>query len=288
MAATTIGTTEAAVFIPEVWSAETLRAQEAALVVAPLVKRFDSLVKGRGDTVHIPKVSNLTANNKAMNTDVTLQAITETEATISINKWKEASFLIEDMVKVQSNYDLMAEYTNKAGYAIAQIVDTDLLALYSTFTNAAVGTYGTNISDATIVAAIQKLDEANAPIEDRCLIIKPKDKAAIMLLDKFVKADYLGQYANPTPVKRGPNNRFLWGDIYGVPVYYSTQVPTTAGTPTQTHGMLFHKEAMALAMQQAPRTQGNYWPKSLGWLVTVDSIYGVAGLRGDFGVEVKS
>jgi len=282
-----ITTTTAAVFIPELWSAETLRAQEAALVVAPLVKRYDSLVKGRGDTVHIPRVSNLTAQDKVANTDVTLQAITETEASISIDKWKETSFLVEDIVKVQSNYDLMAEYTSKAGYAIAQQIDTDLLALYTTFTNTAVGTYGTDMGDNEIVGAIQALDEANAPIEDRAMIIKPSQKAAIMKLDKFVRADYLGQYQNPTPVKRGPNNRYLWGEIYGVPVYYTTQIPVD-GVGPDTHNMLIHKEAFALALQLAPRTQGTYWQRSLGWLVTVDSIYGMSGLRGDFGVEIKS
>ena len=283
-----ITTTTAAVFIPEVWSVETLRAAEAALVVAPLVKRYDALVKSRGDTIHIPKISNLTANDKTANTEVTTQAISETEVTININKWKEASFEIEDIVKVQSNYDLMAEYTEKAGYAIAQAVDSDLLSLYTGFTNTDVGTYGTDISDATIVAAIQALDEANAPIEDRAMILKPSQKAAIMKLDKFVKADYLGQYQQPTPVVRGPNNRYLWGEIYGVPVYYTTQVPTTAGSPTQTHNILIHKEAWALALQQAPRTQASYWQKDLAWLVTVDVIYGVATLRGDFGVEIRS
>jgi N4-gp56 family major capsid protein len=282
-----ITTTTAAVFIPELWSMETLRAQEAALVVAPLVKRYDSLVKGRGDTVHIPEVSNLVANDKVANTDVTLQSVTESERTIAIDKWKEASFLVEDVVKVQSNYDLMAEYTSKAGYAIAQTIDSDLLALYSTFTNPAVGTYGTDITDPVLVAAIQALDEANAPMEDRAIVLKPSQKAALMKLDKFVKADYLGQYDNPTPVKRGPNNRYLWGEIYGVPVYYTTQVPVD-GVGPDTHNMAFHKEAMALALQLAPRTQGTYWQRSLGWLVTVDSIYGSAGLRLDHGVEIKS
>lgn len=283
-----ITVTTGANFIPEIWSMETQRAAEAALVMAPLVKRFDSLVKGRGDTIHVPHISNLTANDKAANTEVTTQTITESETTISINKWKETSFEVEDMVKVQSNYDLMSEYTNKAGYAIAGAVDTDLLALYAELTSTAVGAYGTPLSDATLVSAIQALDEANAPIEDRALVIKPSDKAAIMKLDKFVKADYLGQYNQATPVQRGPNNRYLWGEIYGTPVYYTTQVAQTAGTPVENHGMLFHKEAFALALQQAPRTQSNYWAKDLAWLVTVDVIYGCKVYRPTFGVEVKT
>lgn len=281
-------TTTGAVFIPEVWSMDTLRATEAALVMAPLVKRYDSLVKERGDTIHIPKISNLTTNSKVANTEVTTQTVTETEQTINISSWEETSFEIEDILKIQSQYDLRSEYTEKAGYAIAKKVDTDLLGLYSSLTTTDVGTYGSDITDATIVAAIQTLDEADVPMEDRYFVIKPSQKAALMKLDKFVKADYLGQYQSPTVVKKGPNSRYLWGDIYGVPTYYTNQVVTTAGTPTQTHNLLFHKEAFALALQQAPRTQASYWQKDLAWLVTVDVIFGKSVLRADFGVEVRS
>lgn len=283
-----VTTTTAAVFIPEIWSLETLRAAEKALVMAPLVKRYDSQVKGRGDTLHIPNISNLSANNKTQGSEVTTQAVTETETTISINSWKETSFEIEDIVKVQSAYDLRSEYTSKAGEAIARVVDTDLLSLYSSLTSTDVGTYGADITDATIVAAAQALDEVDAPIEDRYFVIKPSQKAAIMKLDKFVKADYLGQYDQSTPVVKGPNNRYLWGDIYGVPTYYTNQVTTTAGTPTQTHNLMFHKEAFALALQQMPRTQASYWQKDLAWLVTCDAIYGTNVLRSTFGVEVRS
>lgn len=283
-----ITTTTGAVFLPELWSIETLRAAEKALVMAPIVKRYDSLVKERGDTVHIPHISNLSANNKTQGSEVTTQAVTETETTISISNWKETSFEIEDIVKVQSAYDLRSEYTSKAGYAIAQAVDTGLLNLYSSLTSTPVGTYGVDMTDATIVAGIQTLDEADAPIEDRYMVIKPSQKAAIMKLDKFVKADYLGEYDQPTPVRRGPNNRYMWGEIYGIPVYYTNQVTTSAGTPTQTHNLIFHKEAFALALQQAPRTQASYWQKDLAWLVTVDVIYGLSALRADFGVECRS
>jgi hypothetical protein len=256
--------------------------------MAPLVKRYDSLVKQRGDTIHIPHISNLAANDKTQTSEVTLQTVTETETPIAISEWKEVSFEIEDIVKVQSQYDLRSEYTAKAGYAIAQAVDTDLLSLYASLTSTDVGTYGVDVTDPVIVAALQKLDEQDTPLEDRYFIIAPSQKAAIMKLDKFVKADFLGQYDQPTPVKRGPNSRYLWGDIYGVPTYYTNQVPVTAATPTQTHNILFHKEAFALAMQLSPRTQASYWQKDLSWLVTTDTIYGFSVLRSTFGVEVRS
>lgn len=281
-------TTTGNIFRPEVWSAEVLRATEAALVMAPMVKRFDSLVKGKGDTVNIPNLSNLSANSKSASTQVTLQSPTETNTQILISNHYEASFLVEDLLKVQSNYDLMGEYTSKAGYAIAAQIDSDLLGEYSNFTNTDVGTYGSDITDSVVLSAIEAIDLANAPLQDRAFVVYPTQKTALAKIDKFVKADYLGEYDRPTPVKVGPNSRFLWGDIYGVPVYYTTQVTSTAGTPTQYHNILFHKEALALAMQVAPRTQSAYVLEYLGNLVVVDTIYGFKTIRGDFGIEVRS
>lgn len=281
-------TTTGDVFRPEVWSPEILRATENALVMAGLVKRFDSLVSGKGDTINIPNLSNLSATDKSVSTQVTLQSPTETNTQILINQHKESSFLVEDLLKVQSNYDLMAEYTSKAGEAIARTIDTALLTEYTNFTNTDVGTYGSDISDAVILAAMEAIDLANAPLEDRAMVIYPTQKTALARIDKFVKADYMGQYQNPTVVQKGVPSRYMWGDIYGVPVYYTKQVVTTAGTPTQIHNVLFHKEAVALALQQSPRTQSQYILEYLANLVVVDTIYGVKTIRTDFGIEIRS
>lgn len=285
--------TSGAVFIPEVWSPEILRATESALVMAPLVKRFDSLVTQKGDTIHIPNLSNLTATSKSANAQVALQAPTETDTTISINNHYESSFLVEDMLRIQSNYDLLSEYTSKAGYAIAQRVDTDLLGLYTGLTSTDVGTYGVDITDATILAGIETLELSDVPPEDRALVIDPTQKTALSKIDKFVRADYLGEYQSPKPAVTGhgvgtANMRYLWGDIYGVPTYWTNQVATTAGTPTQLHNLLFHKEAFALALQQAPRVQSDYILEYIGTLVVCDVIYGTATIRATFGVEIRS
>jgi hypothetical protein len=225
---------------------------------------------------------------KTANSDVQTQAVTETDTTITIDKWYEASFAIEDMAAVQSSYDLRSEYSEKAGYAIAKQVDSDIFALYTSLTTTDVGTYGVDIGDATIVSALLALNLEDMPMENRAIVIHPNQLAAIMKIDKFVKADYLGEYNQATPVKKGPNSRYMWGEIYGTPVYYTNNVTTTAGTPTQYHNLCFHKEAFALALQQAPRLQAAYWLPSLAWKVVVDVIYGVSILRTTGGVEMRS
>lgn len=229
-----------------------------------------------------------TARAKVQGSDVTDDNFTETQTQIQVNNWYYNSFIIEDIVSVQSIYDLRTEYSNKAGYSIAKQVDTSVMSQYSSWTNTAVGNYGTDIGDATIVAGYESLNLADMPLEDRALIVHPKQISAIMKLDKFVKADYQGEYQKPTPVKLGPNNRYLWGNIYGFPVYFTNNLPVTTGTPNQYHNLIFHKEAIALALQQAPRLQAAYWLTSLGWRVIVDTIYGVTALRLAGGTEVRS
>lgn len=108
-------TTTSAVFLPTIWANETVRATENALVAAGLVKRYDYLVKSRGQTIDIPNISNaFTARAKTANTDVTDDTVTETQTQITIDKWYYNSFIIEDIVSVQSQYDLRSEYSEKA------------------------------------------------------------------------------------------------------------------------------------------------------------------------------
>lgn len=283
-----ITTVTAAVFLPTIWAMDVLMATENALVAAGLVRRFDSQVKARGQALQIPNVSNISATAKSVNTPVSPTAPTETAVTININKWYYAAVEIEDMASVQASYDLRSLYSEKVGYGVAKQVDSDVLGLYTGFTNTDVGTYGVDIDDATIVEALLALNLQDVPMEDRAFIVSPYQIASIMKIDKFVRSDVLGQVQSASPVRTGPNNRYLWGEIYGTPVYYTNNVPVNAATPTQYHNVLIQKEAWGLAMQQAPRLQAQYLLADLAWLVVVDAIYGVQTIRPTFGVEVRS
>jgi len=282
-------TTTSASFIPEVWSQSTIVATESALVVAPKVKRFDAESAEYGDVIHVPNISNFdSARDKSANTNVTLDTITETSVDISIDQHKYVAFAIEDKLAKQSKYDLTSEYTSRAGYQIAKAVDTDLLALYTGFTNTDVGSYESDITDASILAGIQQLELQDVPMEDRCFIIHAGQMTALMAIDKFVKADFLGQYDLPTRVQDGPSSRSMFGTLYGIPVYYTNNVAISTGTTNYVHNVLIHKEAWALAMQLAPRVQMEYDLDMLADKVVTDIIYGVKTLRPEFGVEIRS
>jgi|ERR1035437_2243482 hypothetical protein len=283
-----ITTTTAAVFLPTIWSTEVLLAAENALVASNLVRRFDSQVKGRGQTLEIPTIANITATAKSANTDVVPTSNTEAAIILNINSWFYAAVKIEDLAEVQSNYDLRSLYAEKIGYAVAKQVDSDVLSNYTGLTTTDVGAYGTDVDDGTLLAADLTLNLNDVPREDRVFIVHPYQIRALLSIDKFVRAFDTGQVNSPSRIITGPNSRYLFGELYGTPVYYTNNIPTTAGTPTQYHNVLIHKEAWALAMQQTPRLQAQYLVASLAWLVVVDSIYGTTTIRATFGCEVRS
>ena len=213
------GKTEAGTFIPEIWSDEIIAAYQKNLKMVPLVKKLGMTGK-KGDKLHIPKPTRADASVKAENAAVNIIANTESEIQVDVNRHFEYSRLIEDIVEVQALNSLRQFYTEDAGYALATKIDTDLHAVATGFgdgtmtlsptatsyqTSAAFfnnnGTTAaftgqslpanTEFSDGFFRDMIQKLDDNNVPMEDRCLVIPPSARNSIMGIDRYVSYDFV-------------------------------------------------------------------------------------------------
>ena len=296
---------KAAVFIPEIWSDEVIAAYEQSLVLAPLVKKIAMQGK-KGDTVHIPKPTRGAAHAKAPNLAVKIQSDVETEVLITIDKHFEYSRMIEDITNVQALASLRQFYTGDAGYALGKQVDDDLFILSKKFgdgdgtsfttsgafyNDASTGT--TAYADNTIVPAdifadsflrdmVQKLDDADAPMDGRFMVIPPSMRNAIMGIDRYTSSDFV----NGQGVVSGKI-----GELYGIDIYVSTNCPTlqTAGQNAATGGgrtraaLLGHKDTMVFAEQQGIRSQTQYKQEFLATLYTADRLYGTQVLRPETG-----
>lgn len=280
-----IGATAASVFRPNIWSKEVLMFVKSNLVLLPLIKHYDADVKNGGQTLEIPNVSAISANLKAQNTVVTLNYNTETKTTITLNKHYESSFIVEDLVKVQSVYDLRSDYTQAAAYAIAEKIDGDIATDMTTTWKAAsqaYGTYGTAISDDLILSVNRYLSENKAPRSDRSIVVHPKGEKEMLAIDKFVRYDALGVGYDDNAIRNGKLGR-----IYGAEVYMSQNLVYLDTATDEYNSLFFHKEAWAIALQMEPRTQAQYKQEYLGWLVTVDVLYGTSALRSNFGFVLR-
>ena len=280
MVMTTFNVTDHAAFIPEVWSDAVVSAAESKLVMANLVNRaYEGDIGAKGDTVKIPNIANLTANDKLVGTSVTVQAPAGTAGTLTINQHKEVSFYVEDVLSAQANPDVRARYSGKAGYALAGAIDTDLLELYSSLSQSS-GSGTTAITDDIILNASLALDQADVPPEDRYMVIAPSQKANILKLDKFVKRDYRQDGSILAPVTTG-----VIGDIYGMPVFVTNQVVVAE---TVAHNLMFHKDAFTLAIQMAIRFQAQYKLEYLSNLLVGDVVYGVGELQDTYAVDMQT
>lgn len=276
-----IGATAANVFRPNIWAKETLMFLKENLVLVPLVKHYDADVKAGGQTLEIPNVSAISANLKQQNTVVTLNYNTETKTTITLDQHYESSFIVEDLVKVQSVYDLRSDYTKAAAYAIAEKMDGILAtAMTSAFTG--YGAYGTALNDNLILTVNRYLSENKAPRSERYIVVHPKGEAELLAIDKYVRYDALGVGGDQNSIKNGKI-----GEIYGAQVFMSQNLVYLDTATDEYSSLFFHKEAFAVAIQMEPRTQAQYKQEYLGWLVTVDVLFGLKELRDGLGFVLK-
>lgn len=288
--------TTGATFIPELWSDEIIAAYKQNLVMANLVSKMSFKGK-KGDTLHIPKPTRGAAALKAASTQVTLQAATESEVQVLVNKHYEYSRLIEDITETQALASLRKFYTGDAGYALAKQVDTDLIQLGRgaqggdgtiAYDQAVIASDGTTlytganeaaITDAGIRKVIQTLDDADVPMDGRCLVLPPVARNVMMGLARFTEQAFVGEVGGGNTIRNGEI-----GNVYGVKVYVSTNCETATGAARI--GMMFHKDAFVLAEQLGVRSQTQYKQEYLGTLFTSDMLYGVKELRDEAAVAI--
>lgn len=276
--------TTGAVFIPDVWSKELQLAREDKLVMAKLVHRSDQDVAEAGGTLELPFVSNINANPKNANTEVTFNAPTETKIQVTLNRYYESSLFIEDRLNIQSKYSLASQYREKAGFALAKQVDTDLTGLYSGLSQT-VGTGFTTLTEANVVRAIQYLDDANAPEEDRAFVVKPATMNHLRQISRFTEYQDTGA-SGGAPMIGGQGG--MVRNVYGIPVYMTTNIQQVSGTPGIVHNLMFHRDAFVLAMQKDVSIEEERRATWLGTAYVGSALWGYAELRDDHGVDVKT
>lgn len=303
-------------FIPEIWSDEVIAAYQKSLKMAPLVKKMNFKGK-KGDVLHLPKPTRGSAAAKAEATAVTIQANLESETTLTINRHFEYSRLIEDIVSVQALSSLRQFYTEDAGYALSKQIDNDLFRVGTAFGNGTLdlttpvsGTCtgaqwvntntryidastgltayavdqvvsGDVFTDAGFRALVKAMDDADVPMSERCFVIPPALRSAMMGIDRYVSSDF----RNERSVNSG-----LIGSVYGIDIYVSSNCPliedatsNATGTVDVRGAFLFHKDAIILGEQMSVRSQTQYKQEYLSTLYTADTLYGVQAHRPEAG-----
>ncbi len=292
--------TTSAEFIPALWSDEVVATYKKNLVMANLITKINHVGK-KGDTIHIPKPGRGSATAKSANTVVTLVVDTATDIAVSINKHYEYSFVIEDIAELQALSSMRQFYTDNAGYALATQVDTDLIQLAryanngagtNVYATAVIGGDGstayvaasnneTPLTDSGLRKVMQSMDDNDTDQNGRFLVVPPSAKNTLLGIARYTEQAFVG---DGSAIRNGQI-----GNIYGVPVYVSTNCDTASGSSGARVAIMGHKDCMVLAEAMNVRTQTQYKQEYLGDLFTADTIYGVQRIRsGESGYGLTS
>jgi hypothetical protein len=217
------------------------------------------MVAQGGDTVHLPKHTELTASDTygaqtvetLIDTPLAFDDSTakEDEYLLYLNQAIHSAIAITDVAKVQTSYDVMNIYTKKMGYALAKKIDQYIslkLLEHVSYNYAGTTTDGagagntidlntTHDSYDIIVAGVSNMMEAihanDSNIEDWTMVLTPKCYASLFKLGDFARYDGTGSsFGSEVPFISG-----FAGKLGGVNVVVSTNFTSwDAGSTTAT------------------------------------------------------
>lgn len=275
--ATETNTTLASV-IPGLFAERMNNFYRASLVTAKFFTDLSADLASGTKTLLIPNITEMTAHSKSNATAVTLNNPTDNQITLTVDTWYECSFAIEDKEaeQVKKSYNYMSVLAENAAYTSAAAYEDAIIALFDNFSQV-VGTSATGVADSNIRRAIQYLDEANAPQDNRGFFFTAKQVwTDIQAIDRF---SLLVNTNGADPVQKGHI-----GTLYGIPVMISERIGTTDGSA---QSCLAHKDAIVHG-STIMRVQSNYIPQYLSTVTTADVVFGVIENRDTSGIWIAT
>ena len=309
-------------FIPEVWGQAILDAFQQKIMMKNVGIDLSPDVANQGDKIHLPHIGvpELTAftQGSEIAPDVTSGgSMTSEETALTISEYNVGSAYIPDIVKVQSNYDLMEIYVKQLAYAVARgfdnylhyLVASNLRTLLSSATGAAgadannsmhIETTGSTLSQANLTSLMALILGETGDTAGWSLVLSP---------DMYASLNTLTSYSQGTQATLGAEfgKTGNAGAILGMPVWVA-QSPymgsasggldvsaaaskgitaleslDTSGTDDDdiVYGYAIHESALYYAFSKEAKVNASYRHAYLSTLVTCESVYGGAVRNSD-------
>lgn len=272
----TLSIAQTSQYVPEIWSREIQQPFDKSLQAKKLVQDRSGLVQNGGDVVRIPFTAGVNARAKSASTDITFDSPEGAPIALNIDKHYYVGVKIEDIAKVQSQYDLKSAFMERMAEALARQIDTDLLGLYSAAGTSVSG--GAAIDDADVISVVTTFDLANTPMDLRRGVVGSYSKGDLLGVNKYTAYDQTGKTGKAVDGSGG-----LIANVYDMDIYFSQNVPTS----TTGRNLFFHKRAINFAQQQAPKFEAQYMVKGLAWETALHTIYGVGVERAASVIELS-
>ena len=268
--------------------AEALFVASERSIMRGLVRNY-TLSAGQGKTVTVPIYPKQTAAALTEATAPSFTAISTDGATLTVSE-VGLTAQISDLAIMASSSNVVSDIGRLFGEAIARKMDTDLMALFMSFSTNTVGGTTTTATPAEIFKAIAKLRSAGYDTANDCaIVLHPNvayDVASTLTSTFAAPASMIGNDAL--------RNGFM-GMLGGVPVYQSSLVPLETGSAAAGDYAcgIFHKDALGLAMMKDITIESQREATKRGFDLVGSAIYGVgelydaAGVRGIFDSTIE-
>lgn len=284
--------TDLAAMISEYWTPIVNNKTFDDTVFANFVTDLSSYATSGSDIFHVPNIftNALTVSTQStQGAEITTASPADVDTTLTVNTHKYVSFLIgdKDMVQISSKYDAMAEYAKQARGLLAEALETDIAALWSSITTNAIGDTATVLTDAEIRQGLYSMENGKYKLVECAFFFHPYVFwEQLHAVTKYYQQYSVGPSGAMGPVRTGNFSQDGYvlnqkGFLYGVPVYTTTVV--ASGLQTY-RNLLLHKSAFGFAVQTVGsagmiRANVTHENRNIGYLAVIDIIYGCAVLR---------
>jgi hypothetical protein len=264
-------------FIAEQWDIDVLDIVKTKLIIQPTFDTTWTIGKKRGDTINVGVLNEPSATEVTVGTPgVTNDIATGSKTQITIDQWYESPVVIDEMTDLQSQVDLAEKAKEASAYAIAKKIDNICAVLFESVTHSA-GTDGSALTDLVLMAAVELLDEDDAPDEGRVWMLDPSAKYDMLQIDKFVHADYGAGDVVPAGAFRK--------NVYGAPVMISNNLHDNT---TGNWGCYYQKRAFDIAVQDKVTGVIVHEPLKHTFTINTTALWGVKQMRDIFACHIHT
>ncbi len=220
-------------FIPTVWAARLLVALEKSLVYGQTNvcnRDYEGEIRASGNTVKIASIGDVTVDDYTKDTDIgDPETLTDAEQSLLIDQAKYFNFYVDSVDRAQQNVNVLDEAMRRASWSLRDYADSFLAVAME----AAVP--GGNKIGSTVTPKVPTkddayeylvdlgvlLDEANAPMDDRFVVVPAWFHGLLLKDERFVNA---GTRSSDAALRNGEV-----GEAAGFSILKSNNVLNTAG-----------------------------------------------------------
>lgn len=192
-------------FIPQIWSARLLVAKRKTLVYGGpgIVNRdYEGEIRQSGDTVRITSISRPTIGTYVPNsTTISPEELTDAQRTLTVDQSKYFAFQVDDVDRRQARGEVMTQAMDEAAYALADVADQYIAALYTQAATTVTGvtaditapaswaTEAAKIYDDVLIPLRNELSKKNVPMAGRYVVVNPDIHGLLLRDARFIEAD---------------------------------------------------------------------------------------------------